>query len=112
MNQQNLNLERQKQNIILQTANFYFAIISYDSLLKYQDENLKYNQELQKEINEKQKLKMVTLADVYSQEAQTANSQLAYLQAKNNFEKAKISLLDYLSLDINEDYIFQPSIKK
>ncbi len=75
-------------------------------MLKYQDENLKYNQELQKEINEKQKLKMVTLADVYSQEAQTANSQLAYLQAKNNFEKAKISLLDYLSLNINEDYAF------
>lgn len=101
-----LTLEKQKQDIILQTANYYFAIISYDSLLKYQDENLKYNQELLKEIKEKQQLKMVTLADVYSQEAQTANSELAYLQAKNNFEKAKISLFDYLSLDINKDYSF------
>ena len=101
-----LTLEKQKQDIILQTANYYFAIISYDSLLKYQDENLKYNQELLKEIKEKQQLKMVTLADVYSQEAQTANSELAYLQAKNNFEKAKITLLDYLSLDINKDYSF------
>jgi len=101
-----LIVEKQKQDIILQTANYYFAIISYDSLLKYQDEDLKYNQELLKEIKEKQQLKMVTLADVYSQEAQTANSELAYLQAKNNFEKAKISLLDYLSLDINKDYSF------
>ena len=101
-----LSLGKQKQDIILQTANLYFAIISYDSLLKYQDENLKYNQELLKEIKEKQQLKMVTLADVYSQEAQTANSELAYLQAKNNFEKAKISLLDYLSLDINKDFSF------
>ena len=101
-----LTLEKQKQDIILQTANYYFAIISYDSLLKYQDENLKYNQELLKEIKEKQQLKMVTLADVYSQEAQTANSELAYLQAKNNFEKAKITLLDYLSMDINKDYSF------
>jgi outer membrane protein len=101
-----LSLEKQKQDIILQTANLYFSIISYDSLLKYQDANLKYNQELLKEIKEKQQLKMVTLADVYSQEAQTANSEVAYLQAKNNFEKAKISLLDYLSLDINKDYTF------
>jgi outer membrane protein len=101
-----LDLEKLKQDIILQTANLYFSIISYDSLLKYQDENLKYNQELLKEIKEKQQLKMVTLADVYSQEAQTANSELAYLQAKNNFEKAKISLLNYISLDINKDYSF------
>ena len=101
-----LTLEKQKQDIILQTANYYFAIISYDSLLKYQDEDLKYNQELLKEIKEKQQLKMVTLADVYSQEAQTANSELAYLQAKNNFEKAKITLLDYLALDINKNYSF------
>ena len=101
-----LALGKQKQDIILQTANYYFAIISYDSLLKYQDADLKYNQELLKEIKEKQQLKMVTLADVYSQEAQTANSELAYLQAKNNFEKAKITLLDYLSLDINKNYSF------
>jgi outer membrane protein len=101
-----LDMGKQKQDIILQTANLYFSIISYDSLLKYQDENLKYNQELLKEIKEKQQLKMVTLADVYSQEAQTANSELAYLQAKNDFEKAKISLLNYLALDINEDYSF------
>ena len=100
------DLEKLKQDIILQTANYYFSIISFDSLLKYQDENLKYNQELLKEIKEKQQLKMVTLADVYSQEAQTANSELSYLQAKNDFEKAKISLLNYLALDINKDYSF------
>jgi outer membrane protein TolC len=87
----------------LQTANLYFTIISYDSLLKYQDENLKYNQELLKN-QEMQQLKMVTLADVYSQESQTANSELEYLQAKHN-RKAKVSLLSYLSLDINSDYV-------
>jgi len=100
------DLKKLKQDIILQTTNFYFAIISNDSLLKYQDEDLKYNQELLKKIKEMQQLKMVTKADVYSQEAQTANSEVAYLQAKNNYEKAKISLLNYLSLDINSDYAY------
>ena len=100
------DLEKLKQDIILQTTNLYFAVISTDSLFKYQDEDLKYNQELLKKINEMQQLKMVTKADVYSQEAQTANSEVQYLQAKNNFEKAKISLLNYLSLDINSDYAY------
>jgi outer membrane protein len=61
---------------------------------------------LLKKIKEMQQLKMVTKADVYSQEAQTANSEVEYLQAKNNYEKAKISLLNYLSLDINSDYVY------
>jgi len=100
------DLEKLKQDIILQTTNLYFAVVSDDSLLKYQDEDLKYNQELLKKIKEMQQLKMVTKADVYSQEAQTANSEVAYLQAKNNYEKAKISLLNYLSLDINSDYAY------
>ncbi len=100
------DLEKLKQDIILQTTNLYFAIVSDDSLLKYQDEDLKYNQELLKKINEMQQLKMVTKADVYSQEASTANSEVAYLQAKNNYEKAKVSLLNYLALDINSDYTY------
>ncbi len=100
------DLEKLKQDIILQTTNLYFAIVSDDSLLKYQDEDLKYNQELLKKINEMQQLKMVTKADVYSQEASTANSEVAYLQAKNNYEKAKVSLLNYLALDINSDYAY------
>jgi outer membrane protein len=101
-----LDLDKLRQDVILQTVNLYFAIISYDSLLKYQEEDLKYNQELLNKINEMQKLKMVTLADVYSQEAQTANSEFTLLQTKNNYEKAKISLLNYLSLNINEEYLF------
>ncbi len=99
-----LDIQKLKQDIILQTVNLYFAIVSNDSLLKYQEENLKYNQQLLDQIKEKQKLKMVTLADVYSQEAQTANSELAYLQAKNNLEKSKISLLNYLSINVNTLY--------
>ncbi len=105
-NSARFDLEKLKQDIILQTTNLYITIITYDSLLKYQDENFKYNQELLKKIMEMQQLKMITKADVYSQEAQTANSEVEYLQAKNNFEKAKISLLNYLSLDINSDYVY------
>jgi outer membrane protein len=43
---------------------------------------------------------------VYSQEAQTANSKVSYLEAKNNLEIAKINLLNYLSIDVSQDYQF------
>jgi outer membrane protein len=49
---------------------------------------------------------MVPVSDVYSQEAQQANSQVAYLEAKNNLEKAKINLLTFLSMDLSKSYLF------
>lgn len=101
-----LDFEKLKQDIIYQTANLYFSVISYDKLLKYQEENYSYNLSLLDKTREMNELKMVTISDVYSQEVQTANSESALLQSQNNFEKAKISLLNYLSLDINMDYAF------
>ncbi|MBM4172705.1 MAG: TolC family protein, partial [Ignavibacteria bacterium] len=43
----------------------------------------------------------------YAQDVQTANAELSLIQAKNNFEKAKINLLKYLTLDIAEEYILE-----
>lgn len=101
-----LDLDKLKQDIIYQTANLFFTVISFDKLLKYQDENYKYNLSLLDKIREMNELKMNPISDVYSQEVQTANSESALLQAQNNYEKAKISLLNYLSLDINQEFIF------
>ena len=101
-----LNFEKMKQDVIYQTASLYFAVISFDKLLTYNDENYKYNLSLLEKTKEMNELKMSPISDVYSQEVQVANSESSLLQAKNNFEKAKISLLNYLSLDINTDYNF------
>lgn len=102
-----LDLEKLKQDIIYQTASYYFSVISYDKLLKYQEENYKYNVSLLDKIREMKELKMIPVSDVYSQEVQTANSESALLQAQNNYEKAQITLLNYLSLDIADVYIFE-----
>jgi outer membrane protein len=101
-----LSLEKLKQDVTLQTITYYMLIISYQKLLNFQEENLKYNEGLQSEIKEKFDLKIVPLNDVYSQEAQTANSKVSYLEAKNNLEIAKINLLNYLSIDVSQDYQF------
>jgi len=99
-------LEKLKQDVILQTITYYIQIISYEKLLNFQTENLKYNEGLLAEIKEKFDLKIVPVNDVYSQEAQTANSKVLYLEAENNLEVAKITLLDFLSIDISEYYQF------
>jgi outer membrane protein len=101
-----LTLEKLKQDVTLQTITYYTQIISNNELLNFQEENLKYNEELLKEIKEKFDLKMVAITDVYSQEAQTANTKVSYLQAKNNLAIAKINLLNYLAMDVSQNYLF------
>ncbi len=101
-----LTLEKLKQDVTLQTITYYSQIISYQELLSFQEENLKYNEGLFDQIKEKFDLKIVPINDVYSQEAQTASAKVLYLQAKNNLETAKINLLNYLTIDVSQDYQF------
>jgi outer membrane protein len=103
-------LEKLKQDVTLQTITYYTQIISYQKLLKFQEENLSYNEGLLKQIREKFDLKMVSINDVYSQEAQSATSKVSYLQAKNNLEIAKINLLNYLLIDVSQDYQFDSTV--
>ncbi len=100
------SLGKLKQDIILQTVNLYMQIISNQKLLNFQKEDLNYNEGLLDRVKQMFDLKMVSVSDVYSQEAQTANSQVAYLQVKNNLAKSKINLLTYLSMDPSKDYQF------
>lgn len=101
------DLEKLKQDIILKTVNYYVTILNYQKVLDFQEQDLKYNQDLLNKIKEMHDLKMISNADLYSQQYQTANSQLALIQAKNNFEKSKIDLLNYLSKDISQNYSFE-----
>ena len=98
------SLEKLKQDIVLQTVNLYTQIISNKKLLNFQEEDLKYNQGLLDRVKQMFDLKMVSISDVYSQQAQTANSQVAYLQAKNDLEKSKVNLLTFLSIDPSKEF--------
>jgi outer membrane protein len=101
-----LDLEKLKQDVILQTVNLYMNIINYDKVKKFQEEDLKYNQDLLNRIKAKYDLKIMTSADLSAQEYQTANAKLLVIQSENNLEKAKISLLTYLSKDVSKEYEF------
>ncbi len=105
-----LDLQRLKQDIVFQTITFYYNVIISKQLLRVREDDLKWNKRNLETVTESNKLGAVTLADVYAQQVKTGNSELALIQAKNNFETAKSNLLNYLALDVLEDYKFSDEL--
>jgi outer membrane protein len=100
------DLEKLKQDIILQTVTYYTAIVSNKKLLDFQAEDLKYNQALLDKIKQMYEIKSVPIPDVFAQEATTANSELSYIQAENNYRKSMVTLLNFLAMDVTGNYTF------
>ena len=100
-----MQLENLKQNIVFQTVSLYYAVENALQQMKVQEDNVKWNKRNLETITEKNKLGAVTLADVYSQQVQAGNAELALIQAKNSYETAKSNLLSYLALNVLEDYL-------
>jgi outer membrane protein len=111
------DLEKLKQDVILQTVSLFVSVANSEKILTFQVEDQKYNRDMLNKVKEMYNLRMVANVDLYSQEYQTSNSQLNYLNAKSTYAKAKITLLNYLSKDVLKEYTFEidstyiPSLK-
>ena len=105
-----LNLERVKQDIVFQTISLYYQVINAQQQLKVKEENVKYNQKNLETITERNKLGGATLADVYLQQVQSGNADLALIQAKNSLETAKSNLLYYLGLNVFQEYNYSDTL--
>jgi len=101
------DLEKLRSDVILQTVNLFVTIMNNEKILKFQTEDVKYNEDMLTKVKEMYDLRMKANVDLYSQEYQTSNSRLSLLQAKSNYEKSKTSLLNYLSKDVLNDYVFE-----
>ncbi len=102
-----LSLEKLKQDITYQTINLYYAVLNAKELVQVRKDNLKFNQKLLEDIQERNKVGSVAIADVYTQQVQFGNAQLALIKAQNDFENAKSNLLNFLALDVLKDYDFE-----
>ena len=100
------DFEKLKQDVVLQTITLYTAIVSNKKLYDFQAEDLKYNQGLLDKIKQMYEIKSIAITDIYSQEATTANSELAFMQAENNYRKSIVNLLNFLAMDVTGDYTF------
>lgn len=95
-----------KQDIVLLTSQYYYQVINSQKLLEVRIENVMYNQKFLETVQERNKLGSVPLADVYAQQVQLGNAELLKIQAENEYENAKSTLLNYLALDVLEDHEF------
>ena len=100
------DFEKLKQDLTLQTVIQYTTIVGYKKLLDFQEEDLSYNRGLTDKIKQMLDIKSIPVSDYYAQESQTANSELAYIQAENNYQKSIVTLLNFLALDVNGSYTF------
>ncbi len=98
------NIEKAKQNVVYETANYYYQVINADELKKVREENVKYYQKFYETVQERNRLGSVAKADVYTAQVQLGNAELLLIQAQNSYETALSSFLNYLGLNVLEDY--------
>ena len=95
-----LALERQKQDIVFTTIADYYQVLNAKQIVKVREDDLAYNRKNLEAITERNRLGAVTLADVYAQQVNVGNSELALIQAKNDLDNFQSQLLTYLGLDV------------
>lgn len=100
------NLDRLKREIVYQTTEYYYNVLFSKELLDVRKDNVAYNQKFLETIQERNRLGSVAIADVYTQQVATGRAELLLVQAENSLEQAKSVLLNYLALDVLEDYEF------
>jgi len=107
------SLEKFKQDVVYQTTALFYDVINSIKLLEVSKDNLAYNKKFLEQIQERNRLGSVALADVYAQQVQAGTAELQYIQAQNNVELAKNNLFDFLSMDVMSEYeIIEPEILK
>lgn len=99
------SLTRAEQSTIFLTTQYYLDVVRTYELLTVNEDNLKRSKRQLERITESNKVGAVALADVYRQQVQAGNDELALIQAQSNHEKAKADLIAFLGADFaTEEY--------
>lgn len=98
------NIEKKKQDVVYEATNLYYLVLNAEELMKVREENVKYYQKFYETVNERNRLGIVAKADVYTAQVQLGNAELLLIQAQNNYETTLSNLLNYLGLDVLEDF--------
>ncbi len=101
-----LNLIKLKQDIVLQTQTLFFNVVKAQYVVQVRKDNLEYSKKFLEQVETRYKLGAVQKADVYSQKVQAGNAELSLIRAQNDLDNSKTQLLDYLSLNVLDDYVF------
>ncbi|HLB00246.1 MAG TPA: TolC family protein, partial [Bacteroidota bacterium] len=91
-----------EQAVIMNTHVLFLGIARAYQLLNVADDNLKRSRRQLERITESNKVGAVALADVYRQQVQVGNDELAVISAQNTYESSKADLIAYLGVEFDE----------
>lgn len=99
------NLENAKNNIVLSVNQKFFQVLKSEQIVKQNEENLADSKAQLDKIKEIVNVGRGTIGDVYRQDVQVAQNELALERAKNDLRKSKVDLqaamYDEIGKDIN-----------
>jgi outer membrane protein len=104
--------DRTRQGVVYQVQSLYFNLLRNEELLKVSEDNLKRSRRQLEQIKESNRVGSKSIADVYRQQVQVGNDELALIQAQNNYDKARADLVFSIGLSVTNRYDFHdPSVK-
>jgi outer membrane protein len=100
-------LRRARETVAFTVAVNFLALIQQREQLRVQRENLAAAIALEQQIQQYVDAGTRTIADLYQQQANTANARLAVVEAERRAELARVDLIETLQLDPTGTYEFQ-----
>lgn len=98
-----INLEKEKYDVAFRVLNAYFDVLKKGKIVTANEENLADSRRILESIREFMNAGKRTIADVYRQDVQVAQNELALERSRNDLRKSKIDLLLAINTDLNKE---------
>lgn len=99
-----IQLDKEKYDIVYRINTIYFDVLKKDKIVLANDENLTDSKAQLERVKEFMNVGKKTMADVYRQDVQVAQNELALERSKNELQKGKVDLLLAMNTDMDKDY--------
>jgi len=99
-----LQLGRNVQTTVLDVTSNFLLVLQRQELLKIAKEDLSFQEEQLKKIQEMTRLGSRPMVDLYNQQYAKSNAELNLINAQKNFDLAKSDLVALLALDPIQEY--------
>ncbi|MGB3016809.1 MAG: TolC family protein [Ignavibacteria bacterium] len=98
-----IDLDKQMYDIAFSVNSAYFDVLKKEKVVGANEENLKDSQLQLERINEFLNVGKRTIADVYRQDVQVAQNELALERSKNELNKSKVDLLRAMNVSVDRE---------
>jgi outer membrane protein len=101
--------ENTRRFVVTRVYNLYFEVFRRKELLRVSEENLRRSKAQLERIVESNRVGAVPIVDVYRQQVQVGNDELALIQAEQNLANTKAELTFYLGLNPVQEFEYDPA---